>query len=86
MEDEKIEKIETDINDIDYAIDKLEETINCLRDIPECEEIADYTEDDVNTLKIIRKQKQDEIEDLEEQEDYISDFEERRKEFERSVL
>jgi len=84
--EEEIDKLETKIGDIDYAIDKLEGVVESLKDIEECEEILGYTEDDVDNLKKIKEEIQEKIEDLEEQAEYSSDREERRKEFERSAI
>ena len=83
---EKKEELEANLCDINYAIDRLEEARNCLRDITECEEVLGYIEDDIDSLKIIKEKIEEQIEDIEEQEEYGSDVEERRTEFERSAI
>lgn len=83
LEDE-IDQKEINILNAQHAMDCIREAIEDVKDFDES--MADFWEDDIDTLKKYIKAQEKDIEDLKEQEEYGSDREERTREFERSAV
>ena len=83
LEDE-IDKKEINILNAQHAIDCIREAIEDVKDFDES--MADFWEDDIDTLKKYIKAQEKDIEDLKEQEEYGSENNERIKEFERENI